>query len=119
MKVSRQLWTREGEGWADHERTEFESTAPPLALRNLQQRPEPEYISQHTAVRLLMQRAAASQPDFQVTTLTGSTRPAYWAGEKGERAMRHDISRDDLDAWRHRKLRSRDAAIGMLRGLRC
>ncbi len=49
---------------------EFEYPVPPLALPDPRRLPAPEHIGQYPAVRLFMQRAAAVQPDFQLTETT-------------------------------------------------
>ena len=50
-----------------HVSGEHEFPVPLLALPDLKQLPESEFLSQYAAVALFLQRAQASKPDFQVT----------------------------------------------------
>jgi len=53
-----------------HLRGEQEMAVPPLALPEPTHLPALEQLSQYAAVALFVQRAQASQPDFQVTNAT-------------------------------------------------
>jgi predicted ATPase/DNA-binding CsgD family transcriptional regulator len=56
-----------------HVSGEHEFPVSPLALPDLKQLPESQFLSQYAAVALFLQRAQAIKPDFQLTTVNAPT----------------------------------------------